>query len=370
MAKKQTNPKSKTATTPPAEAEEAAKASADEPANAQAADQAEAAAPEANTTAESANESANEGAKKAGKKGSGQRRKALGRGLGALLSPEEEEEPVQPEQSTEEALQGVQMVALEQIEANPYQPRNDFGEEALQELADSIRVQGIIQPITLRRIEPGRFQLIAGERRTRAAKMAGMTEVPAFVREANDEQMLEIALIENVQRHDLNPIEVALAYSRLMEECDLVIEQVGEKVGKKRATVNNYLRLLKLPPEIQTGLRDGLITMGHARALITVDNPVEALSIYRATVKKGLSVRKVEELVRQLGQKQAAKNTGQEAPTAYELQVREVQKNLENRFGTKVQIQTSQQGSGEIKLKFYSSEDLNRILEQLGEEQS
>lgn len=294
-------------------------------------------------------------------------KKPLGRGLGAILTDAPEKFsalgspyiPATPQTSIDE-------LSLDVIEYNPYQPRQHFDEGALQDLADSIRVQGIIQPITVRRLSEEVYQLIAGERRLQASRLAGLTTIPAYIRVANDEQMLEMALIENIQREELNPVEIAMAYRRLMDECSLTIEAVAEKVGKKRPTINNYLRLLKLPPEIQAGLRDAKISMGHARALISVDNPVLQLDIYKDIISKELSVRQVEELVRMIGApREAQANTPQKARTAFDIQLQDVQRNLAAKFNTKIHISAAEDGKGEIRFRYYSKEDLDRLLELL-----
>jgi ParB family chromosome partitioning protein len=287
------------------------------------------------------------------------RRNALGRGLSALLSdtsPEGNDNSVLPEV----VASSVSELKLESIETNPFQPRTHFDLVALEELAQSIKVQGIIQPITVRRIEPGRYQLISGERRFQASKMAGLTQVPAYIRTADDEQMLQMALIENIQRQDLNPVEIAMAYQRLVEELKLRLEDLGEKVGKNRATVNNYMRLLKLPPEIQIGLRDGKINMGHARALITVENREDQIAIYRQALEQELSVRKVEELVRGLAETKPSKA---KPKTEKNIHIARVERSLEEKFGSRVAITQAITGKGELKIGFESTEDLNRILE-------
>jgi ParB family chromosome partitioning protein len=287
------------------------------------------------------------------------RRNALGRGLSALLSdtsPEGNDNSVLPEV----VASSVSELKLESIETNPFQPRTHFDLVALEELAQSIKVQGIIQPITVRRIEPGRYQLISGERRFQASKMAGLTQVPAYIRTADDEQMLQMALIENIQRQDLNPVEIAMAYQRLVEELKLRLEDLGEKVGKNRATVNNYMRLLKLPPEIQIGLRDGKINMGHARALITVENREDQIAIYRQALEQELSVRKVEELVRGLAETKPSKA---KPKTEKNIHIARVERSLEEKFGSRVAISQAITGKGELKIGFESTEDLNRILE-------
>jgi ParB family chromosome partitioning protein len=292
------------------------------------------------------------------------RKNALGRGLGALLedSPSPQREERLP--SDLPAPSSTNEIPLEYIEANPFQPRSSFDQEALQELADSIKVQGIIQPITVRKLNDKQFQLISGERRFQASKLAGLGSIPAYVRTANDQQMLEMALIENIQRENLNAIEIALSYQRLLSECDLRQEDLGDRVGKKRSTVTNYLRLLKLPPDIQAALRDGKISMGHARAIISVDNVALQLEIFRRIVKDDLSVRKVEDMVRQSVQreeKQAATPKGKDTERSYEI--KKLQDKLSSHFGTRVVVRHDQQNKGDIKIPYASHEDLNRILE-------
>jgi ParB family chromosome partitioning protein len=294
------------------------------------------------------------------------RRNALGRGLSALLSDsgsDEQSGTTTMVASHVPLTSGVTEISLDSIETNPYQPRTHFDLVALEELAQSIKVQGIIQPITVRRLSEGKFQLISGERRFQASKIAGLERVPAYIRTADDEQMLEMALIENIQRQDLNPVEIALAYQRLVDELKLRLEDLGDKVGKNRATVNNYMRLLKLPPEVQIGLRDGKISMGHARALITVENRDDQLRIFREAVSQELSVRRIEELVRQLGEAQPAKP---KVKTEKNIHVARLERTLEERFGSRVNITQAATGKGELKISFDSTEDLNRILEILG----
>lgn len=260
---------------------------------------------------------------------------------------------------------GIFEISLEEIQVNPYQPRIHFDKDALDELADSIKVQGIIQPITVRKLADREYQLISGERRYQASKLAGLTQIPAYVRTANDQQMLEMALIENIQRENLNALEIAHSYQRLLAECSLKQEELGDRVGKNRTTVNNYLRLLKLPPDIQAGLRDNKINMGHARALINVESIDRQLAIYHKTVAEDLSVRKVEELVKALNQAQEPKTEKSEPALdplkKYELG--KIQQRLANHFGTKVHLSSDAKSKGEIKIPFHSSEDLNRILE-------
>ncbi len=290
------------------------------------------------------------------------RRNALGRGLSALLSDSENTTLENPISESEEHMGSVSEIAIDRIETNPYQPRTHFDLVALEELSQSIQVQGIIQPITVRKMGAGTYQLISGERRLQASKMAGLTSIPAYVRVADDEQMLEMALIENIQRQDLNPMEIALAYQRLVEELSLRLEDLGDKVGKKRATVNNYLRLLKLPPEIQIGLKEAKLSMGHARALINVENVDDQLAVYKAIMEGDLSVRRVEEIVREIADR-GNKKPAAKAGSVKDIHVQKLERKLEEKFGSRVSISQSSQGRGELKIGFESTEDLNRILE-------
>jgi ParB family chromosome partitioning protein len=254
-------------------------------------------------------------------------------------------------------------VKISQVQVNPFQPRTDFDPEALHELAESIKLQGLIQPITVRQSDQNFYQLISGERRLRASKLAGLTEIPAYVRTANDQQMLEMALIENIQRENLNAIEVALSFQRMIDECNLKQEQLGERVSKNRSTVTNYLRLLKLPPAIQVSIRDKEISMGHARALVSVEDVDKQLYLFQEIINHGLSVRKVEELVSQLH------NIGKEKkptkPIRISFQYRKIEDDLASKFSTNVKLKLNEQGKGSIEIGFMSDDDLNRILEML-----
>jgi ParB family chromosome partitioning protein len=297
------------------------------------------------------------------------KRTGLGRGLGALLSDSGKEEtfPVAAPPSPEPLRgPGIDLIDIRTIETNPFQPRSHFDQEALAELSESIKVQGIIQPITVRQLSANQFQLISGERRLQASKLAGLESIPAYVRKANDQQMLEMALIENIQRENLNALEIALSYQRLLSECNLKQEELGDRVGKKRATVNNYLRLLKLPPEIQAGIRDGQVSMGHARALVNVEFIEDQLFIYNKIVREQWSVRQVEESVRKLAEgikPQGAPAGDSSKPEA--AVIAHLRQKLTSHFGTKVQIRTGKDEKGEIKIPFVSHDDLNRILELL-----
>jgi ParB family chromosome partitioning protein len=298
---------------------------------------------------------------------SAEKRKALGKGLSALLNDSVNVNPVAGVRKNVESspevidLGSINHVRINQIEVNPFQPRTEFDAQALQDLADSIKLQGLIQPITLRKINNHAYQLISGERRFRASKLAGLTEIPAYIRTANDQQMLEMALIENIQRENLNAIEVALSFQRMIDECSLKQEELGERVSKNRSTVTNYLRLLRLPPAIQASIRDGGISMGHAKALLTLDDAVKQIYVHQQVLQQGLSVRAVEELVRNI-QKTPQKK---QAPKAMSFQVQKVQDDLSSKFGSKVKLKIHEQGRGAIEIPFLSEDDLSRILEML-----
>ena len=253
-------------------------------------------------------------------------------------------------------------VSLDKIEVNPNQPRKDFDEMALSELAASIKMHGIIQPLTVSAMPNGKFRLIAGERRFRASRIAGLKEVPVYVRQANDGNILELALLENLQRENLNAIEIALSYKRLMDDLDYSQEQLAERMGKDRSTVTNYVRLLKLPPDIQVAVRNGIISMGHARAIINVDVVDKQLYIYSEIKKKGLSVRQTEDLVRKLYTGGTVKPIAKQAvPDAY----KKIEDNIASQFGTKVKLTHNKKGYGSILFEYYSLEELNGLLEKL-----
>lgn len=293
-----------------------------------------------------------------------QRKTGLGKGLSALLDDNDSvNSPKNSNHTLEQTAQigSISEVSISDIETNPYQPRKEFDQVALNELSESIKVQGLIQPITVRK-NGNKYQLISGERRLRASKLAGLTQIPAYVRSADDQQMLEMALIENIQRENLNAIEVALSFQMMIEECSLKPEQLGERVGKNRTTVSNYLRLLKLPPVIQASIRDGKISMGHARALVSVEEQEKQLFIHQEILDKGLSVRKVEELVRSIHHVQVKPKT---IPAGTSFEHQKLQKELASKFATKVKLKVNDNGKGAIEIPFVSTEDLNRILELL-----
>ncbi|TGE10461.1 ParB/RepB/Spo0J family partition protein [Hymenobacter fodinae] len=288
----------------------------------------------------------------------------LGRGLNALIEGSYEKKSERLG-LVPHPVNSVGLIPVGQIEANPYQPRTHFDQQALQDLAESIKVQGIIQPVTVRQTGTNVYQLISGERRLQASKLAGLDAIPAYIRKADDQQMLEMALIENIQRENLNAIEIALSYQRLVSECNLKQEELGDRVGKNRSTVTNYLRLLKLPPDIQIGLRDNVISMGHARALVNVEDMEQQLGLFRRIVAEDLSVRRVEQLVRTgsaapaEGEKKASQPVEPVVPAA---ELRRTERHLTERFGSRVLVKPGPQGRGEIKIAFDSVEDMQRIL--------
>jgi ParB family chromosome partitioning protein len=294
------------------------------------------------------------------------KKRALGRGLSALLSDSENERSEVDITSPAAAAVApprpgnLDEIPLEEIETNPFQPRQHFDQEGLNELAESIKVHGIIQPITVRKLAERQYQLISGERRFQASKIAGLKTLPVYLRTANDQQMLEMALIENIQRENLNPIEISLSYQRLISECNLKQEELGERVGKNRTTVANYLRLLKLPPDIQIALRDNRISMGHARAIINIDDTASQLYIFKKIISDDLSVRAVESMARELIQGPTAVVEGK--PTGAPKEIHQLQSRLSSHFGTKVTVKSDGK-KGDIRIPFLSVEDLNRILD-------
>ncbi|MDP3666335.1 MAG: ParB/RepB/Spo0J family partition protein [Sediminibacterium sp.] len=254
-------------------------------------------------------------------------------------------------------------ISLADIQINPKQPRRDFDEQSLSELAASIKLHDIIQPLTVSKLANGKYQLIAGERRFRAAKIAGLTDIPAYIRQANDQQLLELALLENLQREDLNAIEIAISYKRMMEELNYTQEQVAERMGKERTTVTNYLRLLKLPPDIQLAVRNGNLSMGHARALVNIDTIDKQLFVYKEIQQKNLNVRQTEELVRNMYK--AEKNNGVKSSVKSELPAafKKIEDNLASHFATRVKMCHNKKGYGSITLEYYSLEELNKLLD-------
>jgi ParB family chromosome partitioning protein len=296
-----------------------------------------------------------------------QKKTGLGRGLSALLN---DDETVQTAPRTQHVVKeasspgNISFIKVSQVEVNPFQPRTEFDQIALQELSESIKLQGLIQPITVRKLDNNTFQLISGERRLRASKLAGIEEIPAYIRTANDQQMLEMALIENIQRENLNSIEVALSFQRMIDECSLKQEELGDRVSKNRSTVTNYLRLLKLPPAIQASIRDSEISMGHAKALLGVDDADKQLYVFKEVIDKHLSVRKTEELVRQIQQMNLKKPDGKKQEII-SFQYQKIQDDLASKFATRVKLKVQGKGKGAIEIPFMSEEDLSRILELL-----
>ncbi len=290
------------------------------------------------------------------------KKQELGKGIRALLKTMDTDTQAS-DQSTVQQSPGVSQIPIDHIRANPDQPRNHFDQEQLEELAQSIQSLGVIQPLTLRKISHNDYQIIAGERRFRASKMAGLKEVPAYIREANDAELLEMALVENIQRQDLNPVEVAISFERLIRECNITQEELSERVGKKRSTIANYIRLLKLPPEVQQALKKELITMGHARALAGVDDPMLLMKYFKDVLEKSLSVRKTEELVSATA-KPKAKNISKPA-SEQNPELRKIIDRLSAHFGTRIKLDRNDSGKGQISIPFKSDAELNSILDLL-----
>ena len=286
---------------------------------------------------------------------------ALGRGLGALLQNSETDIT-----TSGTAIAGsVSMLPIEAIEANPFNPRTNFEKEALDDLCRSIQVHGIIQPLTVRKLGRDKYQLISGERRFRASQLAGLTEVPAYIRIANDQTMLEMALVENIQREDLNAIEVAISYQRLIEECRLTQEQLSEKIAKSRSNIANYLRLLKLPVEIQAGVRDNLISMGHARALVTIPDEAEQIRRFNLIISENLSVRDIENLSKNGTKTVTTSSSPKQSSKPLNSSQEAIKNFIADRFLTKVSIEKAAKGNGKLVLHFNSESDLNRLIELL-----
>lgn len=298
------------------------------------------------------------------------KKQALGKGIRALLNSIDDELSTTAEGVPAVSGQSAGTIAripIEQIDVNPKQPRWDFDEQALKELSESIKLHDIIQPVTLVKVGQNRYQLISGERRWRASKMAGLKDIPAYIRTADDQEMLELALLENLQREDLNAIEIGLSYKRLMDECSLTQEQVAERMKKDRSTVTNYIRLLKLPPDIQKAVRDGELSMGHARAIIGLDMIDQQLYVFREVREKGLSVRQVEALVKDMLADEKpdvarikSDKSGQ-LPPAY----KRIEDNMASHFSTKVRLERKKNGKGAITIEFYNDSDLERIMEKM-----
>jgi ParB family chromosome partitioning protein len=299
-----------------------------------------------------------------------QNKDALGKGIRSLLQNIDSDlknASGDLKKGVAEAATGILRIPIDQIEANPRQPRHDFDEMALNELASSIRPHDIVQPITVSQMPNGKYRLISGERRWRASKIAELKDVPAYIRQANDQELLELALLENLQREDLNAVEIALSYKRMMEELNYTQEQVAERMGKERSTVANYIRLLKLPPDIQVAVRKSDISMGHARALINVDTVDKQLFIFNEIRSRSLSVRQTEDLVRKMYKSSGTAADVKESvkptlPPAY----KKIEDNLATHFSTKVRLNHNKNGHGNISIEYYSIQELNKILDQIG----
>lgn len=289
---------------------------------------------------------------------------ALGRGLSALLENAKTDITTNQNGNNTPVVNSISLIQIKHIEANPFNPRSNFEETALNELSESIKQHGIIQPLTVRKLGYDKYQLISGERRFRASQMAGLTDVPAYIRIADDQAMLEMALVENIQREDLDPIEVSLSYKRLIDECNLTQEQLSEKVGKQRSTVTNFLRLLKLPVPIQKALRDRDITMGHAKALINIDNEDRQLAIFALALEQELSVRQIEELARGEKLKVTPKVTRLEKPLTTEDKL--LTKQLDKIFNNSCQFYRNNKGGGSLQIKFNNDEELQNIFSIIG----
>jgi ParB family chromosome partitioning protein len=288
------------------------------------------------------------------------KKQALGRGLSALLKDPENDISSVSDKNADKVVGNIVELAIDTIEVNPFQPRTYFNEEALRELASSIKELGVIQPITVRKLGFEKFQLVSGERRFRASKLIGLETIPAYVRIANDQESLEMALVENIQRADLDPIEIALSYQRLIDEISLTQEQMSQRVGKKRSTIANYLRLLKLDPIIQTGMRDGFLSMGHGRALVNIENTNDQLEIYETIVSKSLSVRDTEALVKNYKKDNTIdtpQSQGEEVPKFVKKGIRD----FSEYFGQKVDVKVGKNGRGKITIPFNSEADFTRI---------
>ena len=289
------------------------------------------------------------------------KKQALGRGLSALLKDPDNDIKSMDDKNADKVVGNIIELDIETIAINPFQPRSNFNEDSLKELASSIKELGVIQPITVRKLDFNKYQLISGERRLRASKLIGLQTIPSYIRIANDNESLVMALVENIQRHDLDPIEIALSYQRLIDEIQLTQEQMSERVGKKRSTITNYLRLLKLDPIIQTGIRDGFISMGHGRAMITIENQDIQAEIYQKIVSQNLSVRDTETLVKKHQDGLIPASAKTKKTTTFVI-ADDQKKAFTNFFGAKVDVQIAGNGKGKIAIPFHSQEDFNRII--------
>ena len=296
-----------------------------------------------------------------------EKKRALGKGLSALLkNPDTDITSAESIEKSTKIVGSISELPLDQIEVNPFQPRTDFDEDALQELAISIKELGVIQPITVRKLGYDKFQLISGERRFRATQIAGLNSIPVYIRIANDQEMLEMALVENIQRLELNPVEVALSYQRLIDECKLTQEKMSERVGKKRSTITNYLRLLKLPAEILSALKKEDISMGHARALINVNNPETQLNIFRDAVSNKFTVREIEQIVKDFGNTNYTKISRNRTKSIPTFEHQKISNDLSHSLGKEVKLKVLKSGKGKIEIKFNSAEELDEIIKKIG----
>ncbi|WP_149302644.1 ParB/RepB/Spo0J family partition protein [Pareuzebyella sediminis] len=288
------------------------------------------------------------------------KKQALGRGLSALLKDPDNDIQTASDKNADKVVGNIVELDIEAIEVNPFQPRSNFNDEALHELASSIKELGVIQPITVRKLDFNKYQLVSGERRYRASKLVGLETIPAYIRIANDQESLEMALVENIQRQDLDPVEIALSYQRLIDEIELTQEKLSDRVGKKRSTITNYLRLLRLDPIIQTGMRDGFLSMGHGRALVNIDKKEDQIALYEKIVSQNLSVRETEKAVKAYH----GNTTGAQNKTAAKKSPDFAKKNVDKfteHFSVKVDISASEKGRGKITIPFHSKEEFRRI---------
>lgn len=288
------------------------------------------------------------------------KKQALGRGLSALLKDPDNNINSASDKNADKVVGNIVKLDIDDIEISPFQPRTNFNEETLRELASSIRELGVIQPITVRKLAFNKYQLVSGERRFRASKLIGKQTIPAYIRIANDQESLEMALVENIQRQDLDPIEIALSYQRLIDEIQLTQEQMSERVGKRRSTIANYLRLLKLDPIIQTGMRDGFISMGHGRAIVNINNQIDQLEVYEKIISSKLSVRATEALVKNLNNPSEIKSSSE--TVGIPKPIKKGIKEFSEYFGHKIDVKLAKNGSGKISIPFHSEEDFNRII--------
>src|SRR5689334_22750028 len=298
-----------------------------------------------------------------------QNKDLLGKGIRSLLQSIDSDLKTSSgelKKTVVETATNISRISVDEVEPNPKQPRSDFDEQALKELSESIKLHDIIQPITVSKLPTGKYRLISGERRWRASKLAGLKDVPAYIRQANDQELLELALLENLQREDLNAVEIALSYKRMMEELNYTQEQVAERMGKERSTVANYIRLLKLPPDIQVAVRTNVISMGHARALINVDTVDKQLFIFNEIKSRSLSVRQTEDLVRKMYKSGTSASVKESVKSSLPPAYKKIEDNLATHFSTKVRLNHNKNGHGAISIEYYSIQELNKILDQIG----